>query len=366
MSRTRNFILAAAAALALPRAATPAHAARQTPAAAQTAAAGDDYERGRRLLAEGKAAGATPLLKRAAEARKTDADAWHQLGLAHLRTGKAGDARKAFENALKARPDWALARTGLAYALLVQGRARDAEREAERALALDLKLADAHFVLGTVRFHSENFTQAAADAEAALRLRPDFPPAAFLYGDALLNLYISESARQAELHPLTPADGEQARKAVFEKRDAALVPFKARMLENADRLEAFARTWANAAEAERLRELSSSLRLYGGLRGESPGVFRQFEVTTKAVIVSKPIPGFTEEARQQEVSGTVRLRAVLGADGQVRNVIPVRRLPAGLTEACVAAARRIRFKPATIDGAPVSQFVLLEYNFNVR
>jgi TonB family protein len=366
----RASALAAALALAScahpPRAA--AQAARQKPAAAQTAqaaAAEDDYERGRRLLARGDVAAAAPLLKRAAEARKTDADAWHQLGVALSRTGKHGDSRKAFEKAVKARPDWALARTSLAYALLFQQKVRDAEREAERARALDPALADAHFVIGAIRFHEENFAQAVADAETALRLNQNFPAAAFLYGDALLNLYVAESARQAVLHPLTPADGERGRRAVFERRDAALAPFKARMRENADRLETFAMTWANAAEADRLRELAGSLRVYGALGGESVGVFRMTEVTQRAVILFKPAPNFPEEGRRQGVTGTVRLRAVLGADGQVRNIIAVRRLPAGLTEACVSAARKIRFKPATIGGAPVSQFVMLEYAFNI-
>jgi Flp pilus assembly protein TadD len=367
MPRTLKLLLLVSV-LAAPLCATaPAQAAQQTPAAAaaQTPAAEDNFARGRRLLKEGNASAAAPLLKRAAEARKTDAEAWQQLGVALLRLGKRGDARKAFEKALKARPDWPLARASLAYALLAQGKARDAEREATRALALDPNLADAHFVLGSIRFHEENFAQAVADAEAALRLNPDFPAAAFLYGDALLNLYIDESTRQGERYPLTPAADEQTRKAAFEKRDAALGPFKARMRENADRLEGFAKGWGNSAEAERLRELASSLRLYGRLDGESMGIFRQGEVTTKAIITFKPEPGFTEEARQQNVTGRVRLRAVLAADGQVRNIVPIKRLPAGLTEKCVAVARKIKFTPATVNGSPVSQFVLLEYNFNI-
>jgi Flp pilus assembly protein TadD len=366
MPRTLTLLLLVSALAAPLCAPSSAQAARQTTAAAvQTTAAEDNFERGRRLLKEGNAAVAAPLLKRAAEARKTDAEAWQQLGVALLRIGKRGDARKAFERALKARPDWPLARASLAYALLAQGKARDAEREATRALALDPKLADAHFVLGSVRFHEENFAQAVAEAESALQLNPDFPAAAFLYGDALLNLYIDESTRQGERYPLTPDADEQTRKAVFEKRDAALGPFKARMRENADRLEGFAKGWANSAEAERLRELAGSLRLYGRLGSESMGVFRQGEVTTRAVITFKPEPGFTEEARQHNVTGRVRLRAVLAADGQVRNIVPIKRLPAGLTEKCVAVARKIKFTPATLNGSPVSQFVVLEYNFNI-
>jgi TonB family protein len=369
MPRTLKLLLLASVLAALLRADAAAQDAAQKPAApapTQIAAAGDDYERGRQLLAEGKAALAAPLLKRAAETRKTDADAWYYFAIALTHTGKHGDARKAFEKAVKMRPDWALARTGLAYALLGQGKTRDAEREALRALALDPKLPDVHFVVGTIRFHEENFEQASTAAETALRLNPDFPAAAFLYGDALLNLYFNEVTRQATLYPL-PSDGDdEARKAVFAKRDAALEPYKARMRENANRLEAYATTWKNGAEANRLRELSESLRIHGKLGGENQSVFRLAEVTNRAVIIFKPNPSFTEEARQQNVTGTVRLRAVLGADGHIRNIVAIKRLPAGLTDASVKAARQIKFKPATINGAPVSQYVVLEYGFDIH
>jgi TonB family protein len=372
MPRTTNFILIAAA-LALQHAASPAHAAaqaaRQTPAAAtaQTAAVeNDDYERGRLLLTRGDAAGAAPLLRRAAEARRKDADPWYHLGLALNRLGKTADARNAFEKAVRARPDSAAAHASLAYTFLLLGKMRDAEREAERALALDAQLAEAHFVTGTVRFQQGNFWRAATEAEEALRLNPDFPAAAFLDGDALLNLYGDETTRLAGKHPLAASAGEDERKAVLEKWDAELEPLKARMRETAVRLEGFAAARSDAAAAERLRELAGSLRLYARARGENHGVYRQAEVGARAVITFKPEPGFTEEARRQNVTGRVRLRAVLGADGRVRNIVPVRRLPGGLTEACVEAARRIKFTPATVAGVPVSQFVILEYNFEVR
>ncbi|MDX6695309.1 MAG: hypothetical protein QOF02_3861, partial [Blastocatellia bacterium] len=37
----------------------------------------------------------------------------------------------------------------------------------------------------------------------------------------------------------------------------------------------------------------------------------------------------------------------------------------GLTEKAIAAARQIRFSPAMKDGRAVSQFVQIEYNFNL-
>jgi TonB family protein len=336
------------------------------PAAAPVRAQGpaDDFEQGKRLLARGDAKGAAAALKRAAEQRKTDADAWYAYGLSLGRVNKRKDARKAFERAVKLRPDWATARASLAYTLILLNKPRDAEREATRALALDPKSADAHFVMGNVHYLADDFKRAAAEAEAALALTPDFPAAAFLYGDSLINIYIAEGERQSQRHPLPPGAGEAERKPVFERREAALEPVKARMRETADRLDAFAATRA-ANEAESMRELAASLRLYGRAGGENQGVFRGTEVLQKAVITFKPEPNYTEEARRNNVTGSVRLRAVLAADGRVRHIAVIKRLPDGLTDKSIAAARLIKFMPAKVDGRPVSQFVVLEYNFDI-
>jgi TonB family protein len=93
--------------------------------------------------------------------------------------------------------------------------------------------------------------------------------------------------------------------------------------------------------------------------------FKQSEVSQKARITFKPEPGFTEWARRFEVTGVVRLRAILSKTGEVTNVSVVKHLPHGLTEMSIDAARRIRFEPAQKDGQPVSQYVVLEYNYNI-
>jgi TonB family protein len=93
--------------------------------------------------------------------------------------------------------------------------------------------------------------------------------------------------------------------------------------------------------------------------------FRPDAVSVRALITFKPEPGFTEEARKNNVTGTVRLRAVLSASGEVTNVSVVKGLTDGLTEKAIAAARQIKFRPAQKDGRTVSQYVVLEYNFNI-
>jgi TonB family protein len=327
----------------------------------------EDFERGKRLLAQGDPKGAVAALKRVAERRKTDADAWYQLGLALGHQRKAKDARKAFETALKLRPDWTDARAGLAFTLLSLNKTADAEREATRVLDSDPRHASALYVVGVAHFAQERFSEALAEAEAALRADPNFTAAAMLAADAVLNAHIEESMRQGRQHPVPVGASSEERKAVLALREPALAPYRARMRELADRLEALAAARSSAPEAEDWREKAGTLRHYGRERGESVGgeIFSAGQLTKRAVITSKPEPGYTEEAKQQGVEGVVRLRAVLMPDGRVRHVVPLRRLPAGLTEKCVAAARKIRFEPALLNGNPVAQYVVLEYNFNI-
>jgi TonB family protein len=330
---------------------------------AQSHDASDGVERGKRLLTQGDAAGAGVEFKRAAEGRKTDADAWYLLGVALSRSGNNREARKAFERSLKLRPSDAAAHTGLAYSLLTLNKPRDAEREARSALAINPQAAEAHYVVGVVRYRENKFKEAEAEAEAALNIKPALGAAAYLAGDSLMALYFDESDHQDMLHPTAPAAGDDARRAGAALRNPALEPIRARMREIASSLETIANAQPNNPEAELWREQAGSMQFYGRGEDESSGIYRSSEVEVRATILSKPEPGFTEEARQNNVSGMVRLRAVLAADGRIRNIAVVRSLPSGLTEMCIRAARRIVFKPAFKDGHAVSQYVTLEYNF---
>ena len=56
---------------------------------------------------------------------------------------------------------------------------------------------------------------------------------------------------------------------------------------------------------------------------------------------------------------------VLAADGTVQDIVPMTTLPDGLSEQAVEAARNIEFTPAAKDGRAVSQYMIIEYNFNI-
>ena len=124
----------------------------------------------------------------------------------------------------------------------------------------------------------------------------------------------------------------------------------------------------NPGDAEFWREQAETLRFYSEHVDKRDGVediYTPDQLTTKAVILAKPEPQYTEEARRSRTGGRIVLRLVLAADGRVKHILVVRPLPNGLTETAVAAARRIVFEPATKDGRPVSQIVNVEYGYAI-
>ena len=85
----------------------------------------------------------------------------------------------------------------------------------------------------------------------------------------------------------------------------------------------------------------------------------------KVLIVSKPEPHYTEEARKNQVTGTVTLRVMLSANGKATNIEALKLLPNGLTEMAARAASHVKFIPVMKDSRRVSQYVQIEYNFNI-
>jgi len=113
---------------------------------------------------------------------------------------------------------------------------------------------------------------------------------------------------------------------------------------------------------------SKSIGCCGGSGGAGEGLDRPYsgaEVDQRARLLSKPEPQYTEEARRNQLSGTVTLRVVFSSTGEVVQIRPLRTLPFGLTEKAIAAARQIKFIPAMKGGHPVSVHMQLEYNFNL-
>ena len=96
-----------------------------------------------------------------------------------------------------------------------------------------------------------------------------------------------------------------------------------------------------------------------------PPPARPVGVTEKIKFISKPKASYTDQARTNQIQGTVRLRVTFSASGQIGSIAPVSGLPYGLTEQAIAAARQIRFEPAKKNGVPIPTTAVVEYNFNI-
>ncbi|HVF48237.1 MAG TPA: TonB family protein [Pyrinomonadaceae bacterium] len=96
-----------------------------------------------------------------------------------------------------------------------------------------------------------------------------------------------------------------------------------------------------------------------------PPPARPVGVTAALKILSKPRPGYTDAARQNNIQGTVILRVTFLASGQIGGISAVKGLPNGLTEQAIAAARRINFEPQKRDGVGQSVTKQIEYSFSI-
>jgi TonB family protein len=87
--------------------------------------------------------------------------------------------------------------------------------------------------------------------------------------------------------------------------------------------------------------------------------------STPIVVVAKPLPQYTTEAKQLKIEGDVTLEVRFTASGQVQVLRIVNGLGHGLDEQARLAAERIRFKPATKNGTPVDQVSVIRISFQL-
>ena len=325
-----------------------------------------ERDRGIELYRRKNFSEAVKTLKQAVSNNESDEQSWYYLGLALLQNPKEiKNASKAFETAIKLRPNFAAARAGLSYAFIARDKFPEALREAQAAISFDPGIANAHYIIGVVRLNAGASEEALAAARTALRLDPNLAAAYLLKSEALIENYSKEvvksrgSAKGAD----TPPTPQQ-----LAERRLELAKTVAPLKEAAESLETFLKLNPSAPSAALWQEQLTTLEVFTNLDTNPTAggtVWFGDEVTTKARVLAKPEPQYTDVARQAGSTGTVILRAVFAVDGRVRHILVIKSLPNGLTERSVEAAKRIRFTPATINGQPVSMFVQLEYNFHL-
>jgi protein TonB len=82
--------------------------------------------------------------------------------------------------------------------------------------------------------------------------------------------------------------------------------------------------------------------------------------------ITAPQPQYTEIARKARIQGVVIVQAIIDKEGNVTNVKVLKGLPMGLEEAAVDAIKQWKFKPATLNGRPVTVYYNLTVNFKLQ
>ncbi len=86
---------------------------------------------------------------------------------------------------------------------------------------------------------------------------------------------------------------------------------------------------------------------------------------TNPVVVYKPEPKYTEEARHAKIQGAVLISLVVDENGVARNVKVVRSLDPGLDQSAIDTVRQWKFKPGQKDGNPVAVAAQIEVTFRL-
>lgn len=337
LPRLRLFVVAA-----ILVAATAGHVFSQTP----VARAPNDLDPIIKLVREKKSQEALDALKQKVKENKDNAEAWYYLGVVYLQVADFKKATDAFRESIKLKttPD-AAAHSGYAYALFRRGKLNDAFQEAQKSLSIDPKNVDALYTLGVINLRSGNKEEALKNAEALIALQPDLAEAYLIKSQA----YVSFNG-DAIMRPLNEQKTDRTN----------------RYKSAAEAIEQYLKLAKAPAETQLWKDQLESLKFYLANKTGTPDqIYAGREVTTKARLISKPEPVYPRTARREMVTGTVILRCVFAADGTVKHVLVLQSLPFGLTDVSVAAAKKIKFVPAMLDGKPVSMFMQLEYNFNL-
>ena len=84
------------------------------------------------------------------------------------------------------------------------------------------------------------------------------------------------------------------------------------------------------------------------------------------VVLSQPLPAYTEAARASRIEGIVLIQAVIRKDGTVDNFKVLRGLGYGLDESAIKTiAEKWRFQPGTYNGVPVDVQANIEVSFRL-
>lgn len=131
------------------------------------------------------------------------------------------------------------------------------------------------------------------------------------------------------------------------------------------KLQEMQRAQTNAAPAPAAIPNKATPKAESGASGSEEVIYQVGGPVSDPVPIQRPNPGFTPQAKDKKVEGSILLAVVIGKDGVVRNVKVLRGLGYGLDESAVdTVTKRWLFKPSLLNGQPVTVQAMIEVTFH--
>jgi TonB family protein len=97
----------------------------------------------------------------------------------------------------------------------------------------------------------------------------------------------------------------------------------------------------------------------------APPVGRGGGAVSAPAVIYKTNPGYTKEALQAKLEGSVTLKIVVGSDGVPKNIQVAKSLGLGLDEKAIEAVSQWKFRPGQKEGQPVNVVATIVVNFKL-
>lgn len=319
------------------------------------------------LYKQGDDKGALSALRAAVKDNEKDADVWHHLGLALFRTNQEDEARRALEKAVALGSPDAPLLVKAAYANYHLNRLRDAAKQAYevyREESLKGRYGEGAFMMNAIYIRVQRLIAAneLKTAREKLQRKPDDAAAHLQKAQSLIALTTNDPDVMPTLSRFKfapPSENERA-----QTRARRVAQFK----EAVSDLEAYLQLKPKAKDRNFVSQQLEAVRYYSNEEDVAitpSGADTSTETSKKAVVKRKAETPYTDQARKNEISGVVLVRAILAADGTVKHPLVILPLPYGLSEKAIETARKTKFEPATKDGRAVSQHVTMNFKFNL-
>ena len=237
------------------------------------------------------------------------------------------------------------------------GQYAKAREELKRALKLDKQMAEAYLWIGMTCGNEGKILEAIDNVKQAIKLRSPYPDAHYTLSVLYFGMRRVAQAR-AEVDLAISQDANFA--------NAYYLKGKLEILGEhyKDALAAFEQALRLAPAIETtlptLPTQMTALREWVAFRARKDDpAYKQAEAT------NSPAPRYTDQARAARIQGAVHLAVLIDETGSITATVMFLGLGYGLDEEALRAARKVKFKPATINGKPVPFWQMMAVEFNL-